>query len=128
MNNPIEAETSGLAHGSPAADESSANRRDRRPLTRQDQLFLFCSLTLVTSCFLPWRVTDAEQGPWDLFSSRSSNADSAVWIFLLTLFFLTSLTVARPSIRPWFGIATAVFSQPCTGGVGNSAWQHRLRG
>ena len=64
MTNPVEASVPSSTHG----DESS---KTQVPFTRQEQLFLFCSLMLITCSFLPWRITDVEQGPWDLFSFSS---------------------------------------------------------
>ena len=106
MENQTDSAPLGL-EGVPAANDTSSNQRERNALPLQEQLFLFCSLMLLTCCFLPWRVTDVEQSPWDLVTSFST-AWTTAWVFLFTLFCITPLTVTRPSIRPWFGVATAV--------------------
>lgn len=73
-------------------------------LSRQEKLFLFSSLMLITGCLLPWRTAGGDRWIWDLLP-----ADSApiMWAILLTSVLFTPTTVTRPALRPWFGLVTA---------------------
>ena len=64
-------------------------------LSLQEEIFVFSSLMLVTSLFLPWY---ADQAPSDLLSGPSP------WWFLLAVLCLTPLTVRMPRVRPWVTI------------------------
>jgi len=78
-------------------------------LTLQNEIFIFCSLMLITCLFLPWqRGENSDVTPWNLFSSFKSLTGSAGWIILFLLYVLTLLSVALPLVRPWFGIVTAL--------------------
>ena len=67
---------------------------------------MFFSLMLITCCFLPWRTASTELSPWD-FSGLSTFTQTA-WGLTFAVFCITPFTVNRPSIRPWFGMASAV--------------------
>ena len=104
MANPIEPTT--LTADAAAQNETQAAQSERPPLTRQEQLFLLCSLMLITCCFLPWRTASTELSPWDF--SGLSTFTQAAWGLTFAVFCITPFTVNRPSIRPWFGMASAV--------------------
>jgi hypothetical protein len=106
MSTQTEANTPGFT--APAGIDSTMARRGRLALTLQEQLFLFCSLMLITSCFLPWRNTGTDQSLWDTVSALFPNIISLACLFLLAIWCITPFTVALPQIRPWFGIATAI--------------------
>ncbi len=76
----------------------------RSLLSRQGQWFLFFSLMLFTCCFLPWSSTGQS-----LFDAAAESIDVRVaFIIMFTVLCVTPFSVSRPTIRPWFGIATAV--------------------
>lgn len=108
MTNPIAADAPRPMQDSPEAEESSVSRGKTIPFTLQEELFLFCSLMLVTCCFLPCRVTDRELTPWGLMSSSFPSAISIGLMTLFILWWITPLSVCLPRVRPWFGIATAL--------------------
>lgn len=75
----------------------------RPALTFQEELFLFCSLMLVTCFFLPW---GDHQSPSDSLSSDLTAAPF-LWL-LLTVLCLAPLTVRFPRARPWVGLWTVL--------------------
>jgi hypothetical protein len=74
-------------------------------LTIQEELFIFCSLMLLTCYFLPWT---GNSTLWDFLSESISTSAALFWIGLLALYCITPLSVLRPRARPWFGIVTAI--------------------
>lgn len=86
--------------------------------TRPEQGFLFCGLMLVTGLFLPWQINGTETTPWNLFTTFGSPTATLGWVGLVVLYGLTLGSVTRPTLRPWFGLATALAVNAATTVVG----------
>jgi hypothetical protein len=72
-----------------------------KPLTLQQELFIFCSLMLATCFFLPWT---GEQAPWNFMIGPHWNR--VIWWFIFLVVCGTTLTVRLPRVRPWAGLFT----------------------
>ena len=90
--------------------------KPHKPLTLQDELFLFSSLMLVTCFFLPWRNHESPFN-WLLTPDRSL----PFWNFFLVVLCLVPFCVRLPRVRPWIGIyavcctTSALFFTQATG-------------
>ena len=93
----------------PANPVSAAASPPAVRFTLQEELFIFCSLMLITCVFLPWQVSgDTDVTLWDRITSADSFASALLWIIPPMLMALSLWSVSRPAIRPWFGMASFV--------------------
>lgn len=83
-------------------------RRFDTSLSRQQQLFLFSSLMLLTCYFLPWRIADAELSPSGIVAITSSPFQLTVLLSLYFILCIVPLTTRREQLRPWIGILASL--------------------